>query len=65
MHKHYRDTKLGVMKLSESDDVIKLAERAHDAKTEENYQYRENQIQLYNEGADFAAYKEALNYNKQ
>ncbi len=56
---------LGVMRLSDSVDVIKLAERAYEAKTEEDYQYIENQIQLYKEGADFSTYEEALNYNNQ
>lgn len=61
----FRKSQLGVMRLSDSVDVIKLAERAYEAKTEEDYQYIENQIQLYKEGADFSTYEEALNYNNQ
>lgn len=63
---YYKDiSDLAVMKLSESMDVINLAEKARVAETEEDKEYIRNQINLMKENAEFKTYEEAFDYNNK
>lgn len=56
---------LGVMKLSESVKVIKLAEKARDATTDEEKELIKNQILCMKAEAELKTYQQALDYNKK
>lgn len=61
---YYKDiAELGVMKLSDSAAVIDLAEKAREAKTEEDKEFIKNRILQMKANAEFKTYQQALDYN--
>jgi cytochrome c-type biogenesis protein CcmH/NrfF len=65
-YSYYKEiAELGVMKLSDSLAVINLAEKAREAKTQNDKEFIQNQIQQMKSGAEFQTYQEALDYNRQ